>query len=118
MNIHKIDLNLKASNTFNITCFFKKHEKKELSSNDYLKLFGQLSLLCLYNIDELELYGLTMHEVINDSAISDNELYLNGFEGYDISDRLNIKSLYLNKHDCVIVSVYDNKFDRFLDFVL
>ena len=97
--------------------FGKEYTKKELKSNDYLKLFGALACICDNNTELLQEYGFNMSDIISDAAISDNELYLNGFKGYQISDRLNIKSLYLNQYDCIIVSVYDSKFDRFIDFI-
>lgn len=97
--------------------FGKEYTKKELKENDYLKLFGALACICNNNTEILQEYGFNMSDIIADAAISDNELCLNGFEGFQISDRLNIKSLYLNQYDCIIVSVYDSKFDRFIDFI-
>lgn len=97
--------------------FGKEYIKKELKSNDYLKLYGALACMCDHNQNILLDYDFKMSDIISNAAIQDNELYLNDFEGYQISDRLNIKSLYLNDYDCIIVSVYDSKFDRFIDFI-
>lgn len=114
----KVELELNGLGcTTPLAWFGKDYQKKELKSNDYLKLFGALACICDNNQDLLQEYGYTMDDIVSGSAISDGELYLNGFEGYDISERLNIKSLYLNQYDCVIVSVYDRKFNRFIDFV-
>ena len=112
------DLDVQGIHSCNLSYFGKEYEKKELQGYDYLILFGALSLMCDNNEDLLEMYGLTMQQVIADASMCDNELYLNGFEGYELSDRLNLKTLYLNKYGCVVASVYDNKFDRYLDFVM
>lgn len=113
----KFELDLKGHYNFNLTYFGTEYTKKELKGEDFLKLFGALACFCEENADILEEYGLTMSDVVSGAAIQDNELYLNGFEGYDISDRLNLHTLYIDSHDCIRYSVYDNKFDRFIDFV-
>ena len=93
---------------------------RELVKNEnpnVLTLFGALAVMANRNKEELAEYGITMEDIIGDAAIQGGELYLNGFEGYDISDRLNVRTLYLTDNDRVIISVYDRKFDRFLDFL-
>lgn len=92
--------------------------KKELSGNDYLKLYGALTILSQNNLEYLEdYYGLSLNDVIEAACIQDNELYLGSFEGYEINERYNLRTLYLTENDNVIMSVYDNKKDRFLDFI-
>lgn len=93
-------------------------EKKELKGNDYLKLFGALSLLALNNQELIQdYYCMSLKDVIDSACIQDNELYLFNFEGYELNDRLTLKTLYLTQYDNVIMSVYDNKKDRYIDFV-
>ena len=113
----KFDLELQGQNSFPITYFGKEYGKKELKGNDYLMLFGALAIICENNEDLLEAYGLTMQDIIKDAAICSDVLCLNGFEGYEISDRLNLRGFYLNKYNCIMAEVYDNKFDRILEFV-
>ena len=115
--MNKLDLELQGQCSFPITYFGKSYGKKELKGNDYLMLFGALALICDNNEDLLSEYGLDMQTIIKDSAICSDELCLNNFEGYDISDRLNLNSLYLNEHGCVMASVLDRKKDRYLEFV-
>lgn len=92
--------------------------KKELSGNDYLKLYGALTIIAQHNIDELEMYyNQTLNDVIASASIQDNELYLMDFEGYEISERYTIRTLFLSVNDNVIMSVYDSKYDRYLNFV-
>ena len=92
--------------------------KKELSGNDYLKLYGALTIIAQHNVDELEMYyGQNLNDVIDSAAIQDDELYLYGFEGYEIDERYTIRTLFLTVTDNVIMSVYDSKYDRYLNFV-
>ena len=92
--------------------------KKDLKDNDYLKLFGALAILWDNNKEIFEsYYGIENHNPIEKSAISCDELCLWDFEGYEINERYTLKSLYLNQYDCVMMSVYDNKKDRYIDFV-
>ena len=113
-----LDLELQGTCSFPMTYFGNEYEKKELKGNDYMMLYGALSIICLNNADLLDMYGYTMQNIIDDASICSNELYLNGFEGYQISDRLNIKSLFINSHGCIIANVYDNKKDDMLHFVV
>lgn len=92
--------------------------KKELSGNDYLKLYGALTIIAQHNTDELEMYyNQNLNDVIDSAAIQDNELYLFNFEGYEINERYTIRTLFLTTDDNVIMSVYDNKYDRCLNFL-
>ena len=92
--------------------------KKELSGNDYLKLYGALTIIAQHNSDELEMYyGQNLNDVINSASIQDDELYLMDFEGYEINERYTIRTLFLTVNDNAIMSVYDNKYDRYLNFV-
>lgn len=116
--MHKFNLELQGVYSFPLTYFGNEYTKKELKGEDYLKLYGALSIMCLHNLELLEEYGMAMQNIIDDAAIQSDELYLNNFEGYDVTERLNLKSLYLNENDCVIASVYDKKLDRFIDFVM
>ena len=114
----KFDLDLQGIYSCNVSYFGKEQVKKELQGNDYLMLYGALAIMCTNNAELLEMYNLTTEQVLNDASICDNALHLNGFEGYQLSDRLNLHSLILNKYNCVCVRVYDNKFDRLIDFVM
>lgn len=92
--------------------------KKELFGNDYLKLYGALAIIAQHNADELEMYyGQNLNDVIDSAAILDDELYLMNFEGYEINERYTIRTLFLTVNDNVIMSVYDNKYDRYLNFI-
>lgn len=113
----KFELELNGHYNFNLTYFGTKYEKKALKGEDFLKLFGALACFCEQNAEILEMYGISMQDVISDAAIQDNELYLNGFEGYELSERLSLQTLYIDINDCIRYSVYDKKLDRFLDFV-
>lgn len=92
--------------------------KKELSGNDYLKLYGALTIIAQHNADELEMYyNQNLNDVIECASIQDDELYLFNFEGYEINERYTIRTLFLTTDDNVLMSVYDNKYDRYLNFV-
>lgn len=92
--------------------------KKELSGNDYLKLYGALTIIAQHNADELEMYyGQNLNDIINSASIQNNALYLFNFEGYEINERYTIRTLFLTVNDNVIMSVYDSKSDRYLNFV-
>lgn len=91
-------------------------KKKELKGNDFLKLYGALAIIAEHNKENVEELFLK-HNPIERAAISDNELYLYDFEGYNLSERYVLRTLYLNQYDCVMMSVYDNKKDRYIDFV-
>lgn len=92
--------------------------KKELKGNDFLKLYGALALIAENNKEYLtDYYCQSIGDVLNSASISDNELYLFNFEGYEINERYNLKTLYLADNDNIIMSVYDNKKDRCLDFI-
>lgn len=93
-------------------------KKKELAGNDYLKLYGALTILTQNNMEYLhEYYCQSLNDVIESASIQDNELYLFNFEGYELNERYTIKSIYLTVDDNVILSVYDNKNDRYMDFI-
>lgn len=95
-----------------------KPVKKELEGNDYLKLYGALAILWEHNKENFEnYYCLENHSPIESAAICSDELCLWDFEGYELNERYALKSLYLNQYDIVMMSVYDNKKDRFIDFV-
>ena len=113
----KLDLELQGQTSFPITYFGKEYGKKELKGNDYLMLYGALAIICEHNEDLLNGYGFTMQDIIKDSAICSDVLCLNNFEGYELSERLNLNGLYLNKYNCVMAEVYDKKLDRILEFV-
>ena len=89
--------------------------KKELKGNDYLMLYGALTLIAQNNEENLkDYYNQNLNDVINSASISDN---LMDFEGYEINERYTIKSLFLTDNNNVMMSVYDRKKDRFIDFV-
>lgn len=115
----KFDLDLFSTNTFPITHFFgEDYGKKELKGNDYLLLFGALSLICENNEPTLNDYNLTMADVIGAASICSDELCLNNFNGYQISERLTLESLYLTKYNGVMMSVFDKKKERYLEFMV
>ena len=92
--------------------------KKELTSNDYLKLFGALTILAQNNKELIrDYYCQSLNDVIESASICDSELCLFNFEGYELNKRYNIKSLYLDNNDRIMMSVYDNKKDSFIDFL-
>ena len=92
--------------------------KKELSGNDYLKLYGALTILAQNNMEYLQdYYCQSLNDVIESASIQDNELYLYDFEGYKLNERYTLRSLYLTDNDNIVMSVCDNKKDRFLDFI-
>ena len=39
------------------------------------------------------------------------------FEGYEINERYTIRTLFLTTDDNVIMSLCDNKYDRYINFV-
>lgn len=92
--------------------------RKELKDNDYLKLYGALAILWDNNKEIFEsYYGIENHNPIECANICSDELYLWDFEGYKLSKRYIIKSLYLNQYDSIVISVCDNKKDRYIDFL-
>lgn len=94
------------------------YKKATLKGNDYLKLFGALYIIAEHNEDLLnEYYFASVHDVLSSASISDDELYLNGFEGYELNDRYTIKTLFLSDNQVIMVSVHDRRYDRFIDFV-
>ena len=92
--------------------------KKELKSNDFLKLYGALAILAQNNMDILhDYYCQSLNDVIETASIQDDELYLLNFEGYELNERYTLRSLYLADNDNIIMSVYDNKKNKFIDFI-
>ena len=92
--------------------------KKELKGNDYLKLYGALAILWEHNKENFKsYYCIKNHNPIESASICSDELYLWDFEGYELNERYILKSLYLNQYDCIMISVYDNKKERYIDFV-
>ena len=92
--------------------------KKELKSNDFLKLYGALTILAQNNMDILHnYYCQSLNDVIETASIHDDELYLLSFEGYELNERYTLRSLYLADNDNIIMSVYDNKKNKFIDFI-
>lgn len=92
--------------------------KKELSGNDYLKLYGALTLLAQNNIEYLhDYYCQSLNDIIKSASIQDDELYLFNFEGYELNERYTLRTLFLTVNDNMIMSVYDNKYDRYLNFI-
>ena len=70
--------------------------KKELSGNDYLKLYGALTLLAQNNMEYLhDYYCQSLNDIIESASIQDDELYLFNFEGYELNERYILRSLYL-----------------------
>lgn len=110
--MHKIELNINGLYGYKLTCFkpSKQFEKRVLTGNDWLTLRGALAELASAN--ELDAVA-----ALNAAAIQDDELYLNDFEGYQLSERLNLRTLYLTSSNQVIASVYDKKKDRHIDFI-
>lgn len=98
-----------------ITNKYKNNET--MKGLDIHALFGYLYFIAKNNNDSLLDYGYTIENIMEDASICDNKLYLNNFEGYELSDRLNLSFLYLNQFNCVMAGVYDNKLDRFLYFL-
>lgn len=94
------------------------YTKKELKGNDYLKLYGALYIIAEHNADLLrEYFANSLHSVLSNAAIQDDELYLNGFVGYELNERYTLRTLFLADNDAVFMSVYDNKKDDYIDFV-
>lgn len=110
--MHKIELNIKGLFAYKLTSFDPKreYEQKELSGSDWLTLYGAAAMLARANY-------LTADFVLGAASICDNKLYLNDFEGYILSDRLRLQALYLTPSNRVVAMVYDNKKDRFIDFI-
>lgn len=110
--------NFKMLLTKNNESIKNKYKPNEsIKSLDTHALFGYLYFIAKNNTDLLSDYGYTLEQVMEDASICDNKLYLNNFEGYELSDRLNLSFLYLNQYNCVMAGVYDNKLDRFIYFL-
>ena len=88
----------------------KYKDSETMSQNDYFTLLGALYWIARNN-------EMNITEVMQTSAMCDNNLYLNSFLGYQINDRLTLRTLYLNTNNTVMLSVYDKKKDRFIHFV-
>lgn len=118
----KFEIDINGLEGFNLAYFGKSWNqnivKKKLENNDYLKLWGALSLLCWKNKDLLEAYGLDAGRVVDEASIQDDELYLAGFEGYELSSRLVFSTLFQDENGRVLACIKDRKKDRFLTFVL
>lgn len=85
------------------------------NANTFLLLYGALARMCKYNNELMNELGLTMSDVINSAFMIDDKLTLNNTYGYAINDRYILDSLFLSDHG-VMLSVYDNKKDRYLYF--
>ena len=88
----------------------KYKENETMNQNDYFTLLGALYWIARNN-------EMNIETVMETCALCDNNLYLNSFEGYWLNDRLTLKSLYLNVNGTIMMSVYDEKKDRFIHFV-
>lgn len=92
--------------------------KKELKGNDYLMLFGALSIIAQNNAENLKDYYMqSVGDALEHASICDSELCLNDFEGYEITERYILKTLFLTDNNNIMMSVYDRKKDSFIDFV-
>lgn len=107
------------STSYNFTwkvCLLKKYytnkyDKQEtISWHDTSALFGMLYRLVTTNQDIL---NGNLFEILDNASICDNNLYLNNFEGYYITDRIKIVSIYLNQFDCCMALCLDIKKDKF-----
>ena len=68
--------------------------KRELSGNDYLKLYGALTILAQNNMEYLhDYYCQSLNDIIESASIQDDELYLFNFEGYELNERYILRSL-------------------------
>lgn len=95
-----------------------KINKKELESNDFLKLFGALVIIARNNKEVLhDYYYQSLTDVIESASVQDDEIYLFNFEGYELNERYILRTLYLDQNDRVIMSVCDNKKNRYIDFL-
>lgn len=108
----KIELDVKGLYSYNLTCFNpkKRFNKKWLSGSDWLTLYGALAKLAYEN-------ELDVTQAMCEASFSDDELYLNSFNGYQLSERLNLRTLYLSDDNKIIASIYDKKKDRYIDFI-
>lgn len=125
----KIDFGFRGTCNHEVTYFPDSTQVKrtELRGNDTLMLWGALALAAKHwdEDGQLEEYGLTVAQVIDEAAISDDSLYLGNFEGYALLNgtywndepRYVLKSLELNSNNCIIWNILDRKNDRFVDCV-
>lgn len=92
-------------------------EKKELSYTEKKALFGYLFDIFNYNYDLFSELGIESVSVLYDNCmIQNNELRFFCGEGIELGDGTRLDSIFLNKNDCLVFSVYD-MFDNELFYI-
>lgn len=83
-------------------------EKKELSYTEKRALFGYLFDIYNYNYDLFSELGIESVSVLYDNCmIQNNELRFFCGEGIDLLDGKRLDSIFLNKNDCLVFSIYN-----------
>lgn len=114
--LKEIELNSTSYNFPWKVCLLKKYymnkyaKQETISWHDTSALFGMLYRLVTTN---KEILNSNLFEILDNASICDNNLYLNNFEGYYITDRIKIISIYLNQFDCCTALCLDIKKDKF-----
>lgn len=95
--------------TFNPVLIKDRQTPKKLETKDVMALRYAAEELLTSRYLVYEDKKLTREEIMDHSAIRDNELELADFEGYKLSETETIRSLFLNEKDRVIAEVWDDE---------
>ena len=83
-------------------------EKKELTYTEKKALFGYLFDIWDYNHELFMELGLnSIYDLYDGAMIQNNELRFNIGEGVPLGNGARLDSIFLNKHDVLIMSFYD-----------
>ena len=85
------------------------------TENIPLILYGALALMARNNKELLNEIDTDIDDVITNARMSNSQLYFNDWEGYYLTNRYVLNSLFLSDSG-IILSVFDNKKDRYLNF--
>jgi len=90
------------------------YDKKILVGNDYCTLRYYAMHIKLLT----DMWGYSMDDIDDASAIQNDMLCVGDFEGYNINGILVFKGLFLNKYNKVIAMVYDKMKDDFIYYLV
>lgn len=109
-------LNLESLSNFPDCPEVKAEKKESLSNLDYYAL--RFAAMHFINKNFGEEYGIDIKELDDSNAFQDKELYLCSFEGFQINESEDIRTLYLSSDNRIIASVYNNESDSYTDYLI
>lgn len=90
------------------------YTKKELTGNDCWALrYAALRFIQKnFCLDE------NWQDVDDRNAIQDDELYLNSFDGYQVDERYNVRTVFMTTNGAICADIYDHEKDTFKAYLI